>query len=72
LLAFACLAARGGLACLAGLAGPLLAPATKRQLICSTFKDEEEVSDEPVKVTPRRRKLAFRRANSYGPEKLAA
>jgi hypothetical protein len=35
-------------------------------------KDEEEVSDEPVKITPRRLRLAFRRANTAGPERLAA
>ena len=35
-------------------------------------KEEEEVDDKPVKVTPRRLRLAFRRANAAGPERLAA
>jgi hypothetical protein len=35
-------------------------------------KDEEEVSDEPVKITPRRLRLAFRRAYGVDQERLAA
>jgi hypothetical protein len=35
-------------------------------------KDKEVDSEKPIKVTSRRLRLAFRRANSAGPEKLAA
>jgi hypothetical protein len=36
-----------------------------------TEEDQEQI-EEPVKITPRRLRLAFRRANAADPEKLAA